>query len=83
MGGLNLTFGGAMPPEDFIAMMDGFFALGGRHFGYTQVTRRQLEEAEADPEAHRSLCVRVTGFSEYFVALSPESRRDVMARTAY
>jgi formate C-acetyltransferase len=83
MGGVTVTFGGTLPQEEFIALMDAYFTLGGKHLGYTQVTRRQLLEAEEHPEQYRNLCVRVTGFSEYYLALSPQNRKDVLARTIY
>ena len=42
-----------------------------------------LQAARARPQEHRDLCVRVTGFSEYFVALSPEGQQDIIDRTVY
>lgn len=83
MGGLNLVFGGHLPPATFIAMVDSFFALGGVHLGLTLVDRKALIDARKNPKQHPSLCVRVTGFSEYFVALSPAIQDDVIARTGY
>lgn len=83
MGGLNIRFGGKLPPEQFVALLDTFFALGGVTVGYTQVDRATLLAARDNPEQHRGLCVRVTGFSEYFVALSPEGQQDIIDRTEY
>jgi formate C-acetyltransferase len=40
-----------------------------------------LHEAQRHPEQHRSLCVRVFGFSEYFVSLSPAAQDELIART--
>ena len=83
MGGLNVRFAGKLPDGDFIAVLNTFFAQGGATVGYTQVDRARLEAARENPEQYRDLCVRITGFSEYFVALSPEGQQDIIDRTAY
>ncbi|MFH1570910.1 MAG: pyruvate formate lyase family protein [Gemmatimonadota bacterium] len=83
MGGLNVRFGGRLPDEAFVAVLTTFFALGGATVGYTQVDRARLQAAQEHPERHRSLCVRITGFSEYFVSLSPQGQKDIVDRTAY
>jgi formate C-acetyltransferase len=83
MGGLNVRFGGELPPAAFAAMLDTFFELGGVHLGLTCVDRETLLSARAHPERHRSLCVRVAGFSEYFCALSPAAQQELIDRTQY
>lgn len=83
MGGLNVRFGGRLEPAEFLAVLDAFFAMGGVTVGYTEVDRATLLAARTRPEEHRDLCVRVTGFSEYFVALSPEGQQDLIERTVY
>lgn len=40
-----------------------------------------LEDALVHPENHRSLVVRVGGYSAYFVMLDPAIQRDIIART--
>jgi len=42
-----------------------------------------LAAAQKDPESYRSLLVRVSGFSAYFVLLSAEVQADVMRRRAH
>ena len=81
MGGLNVKFAGRMPEKTLIDTLDTFFKMGGVHLGFTQIDRTTLNAAREHPEQYRSLCVRITGFSEYFVALSPEGQRDVIERT--
>jgi formate C-acetyltransferase len=83
MGGLNVKFGGKMPREHFIAMLDVFFEMGCVQVGYTCVDRSMLLAAQSKPNQHRNLCVRITGFSEYFVSLSPEAQQDLIERTEY
>ena len=47
------------------------------------VDAEALRRARHNPEAHASLVVRVGGYSEYFVRLSPELQDDVIARTEH
>jgi pyruvate-formate lyase len=42
-----------------------------------------LLAARRDPEKHRDLVVRVSGFSAYFVGLSPEVQEDIVRRRAH
>lgn len=42
-----------------------------------------LRAAQADPEAHASLVVRVSGFSAYFVRLDPAVQADIIRRHAH
>ncbi len=82
-GGLNVKLTAAPEPAVASSLMRTFFREGGMHLGLTVVTRRDLEEARRHPEEYRSLCVRITGFSEYFVSLSPDSQCDIIGRTEY
>ena len=75
---------GTMPePEQAAALIKGFFAMGGLHIGISMVNRQLLEEADKNPENYPSLLVRKFGFSEYFAALSPEFRKEIIQRTEY
>jgi formate C-acetyltransferase len=46
-------------------------------------SQRDLEAALRDPDAHRNLVVRVSGFSAYFTQLAPEVQRDVVRRRSH
>ena len=82
-GGLNLKFGCRPTAEQFAATIRGFFEIGGLHLGFTVVNRQTLEEARRHPEAYRTLLVRKTGFSEFFVSLSPAEQQELIDRTEY
>ncbi|MBR6060060.1 MAG: hypothetical protein IKP58_17990, partial [Victivallales bacterium] len=82
-GGLNLKFGFKPSEETLEAMMKSYFAMGGQHLGFTMVNRETLEKARQHPEEYRTLLVRKTGFSEYFIALSPAEQQDMIDRTEY
>jgi formate C-acetyltransferase len=47
------------------------------------LSREEILDAIAHPEEHRSLVVRVGGYSEYFNRLSPELQQTVLERTEY
>ena len=55
-------------------------ALGGTLVNTNVISKEQLLEAHADPEAHPDLVVRVTGYSAYFRSLSKEYRQQVVDR---
>lgn len=82
-GGLNLKFGCRPSAERFAALIRSFFELGGLHIGFTVADRRTLEAARKHPEEFRTLLVRKTGFSEFFVALSPKEQQELIDRTEY
>ncbi|CED91058.1 glycyl radical protein [Actinomyces succiniciruminis] len=72
-------------PEDrakLIAMLRAFFnRLHGFHVQYNVVDRAVLLDAQAHPEQHRDLIVRVAGYSAFFVVLSKQTQDDIIART--
>jgi len=45
------------------------------------VDRDVLIDAQAHPERHRDLIVRVAGYSAFFVVLSKQTQDDIIART--
>lgn len=85
---LNLKF---TPPvlegqaslEKFASLIQSFFARGGYHLQFNVVSKETLLKAQADPEAHRSLIVRVAGYSDYFNALSKNVQDEIISRTAH
>jgi formate C-acetyltransferase len=83
MGTLNVRFAGPIPPENLESLINAYFKLGGLCLGFNFVTAEELRDAQAHPERHRSLCVRLYGFSEYFVSLGPEEQEEVIRRTAF
>jgi formate C-acetyltransferase len=82
-GGLNVKLASAPDPQAVLQLTESFFELGGVHVGYTFVSAKDLLAAQLHPAEYRTLCVRVTGFSEYFLALAPEHQAAIIARTEY
>ena len=66
--------------QDFIAVLKEHFRMGGTLLNVNIVDKEQILEANKNPETHPDLIVRVTGFTAYFAALSPEFRKLVVDR---
>ncbi|MCL4180707.1 MAG: formate C-acetyltransferase/glycerol dehydratase family glycyl radical enzyme, partial [Verrucomicrobia bacterium] len=64
-------------------LVRSYFKLGGHHVQFNVVTAEKLRQAQADPEKHRDLIVRVAGYSDYFCDLSTELQEEIIARTAH
>ena len=82
-GGLNLTFSQAVEPAILQALVQTYFQSGGLHVGITVVNRETLLDAMKRPEKYKTLTVRMYGFSEYFITLSPVQQHEILSRTAY
>ena len=65
-----------------ISLLRAFFnRLMGFHVQFNVVSRETLRDAQARPEAHRDLIVRVAGYSAFFNVLSRETQDDIIERT--
>ena len=65
------------------ALIRGYFDQGGHHVQFNIIDRAILEDAMAHPENYGNLLVRVAGYSDYFVLLSPEIQREILSRTEH
>ena len=57
--------------------------MGGHELQLNAVNPDKMKDAQLHPENHRSLVVRIWGWSAYFVELDKEFQDHVMARAAY
>jgi formate C-acetyltransferase len=55
--------------------------MGISHIQFNVVDRDTLLDAQAHPERHTDLIVRVAGYSAYFVDLSKGLQDSIIART--
>lgn len=90
LGGLvlNLKFSrsalrGEGALEKLQQLIESYMRLGGFEIQINVVDRQTLLEAQQRPEAYQDLLVRVAGYSDYFVGLSPEMQAEVIARTEH
>ena len=68
--------------QKLILLIRTFFnTLHGYHVQYNVVSRETLLDAQAHPEKHRDLIVRVAGYSAFFNVLSRQTQDDIIART--
>jgi formate C-acetyltransferase len=65
------------------ALIRGYFALDGHHLQFNVVTADTLRDAQAHPERHRDLIVRVAGYSDYFCDLTRPLQDEIIARTEH
>ena len=66
--------------ENVASLIRTHFDLGGTLFNINVIDADRLREAHDDPSKYPDLIVRVTGFTAYFAALSPEFRQLVLDR---
>jgi formate C-acetyltransferase len=69
--------------EKFSELIRTYFALGGYHMQFNVVSKGTLLSAQKDPQAYRSLIVRVAGYSDYFISLSKDLQDEIIMRTAH
>ena len=67
--------------EKTVDMLLTYFKNGGVHFQLTYISKEDLIAAKVNPENHKNLRVRVTGFSDYFVNLNEAIQDDIIERT--
>jgi formate C-acetyltransferase len=69
--------------EKWANLVRTYFRMDGHHVQFNVITADALREAQAHPEQHRDLIVRVAGYSDYFCDLSAELQEEIIARTEH
>ncbi|MCJ7612121.1 MAG: formate C-acetyltransferase/glycerol dehydratase family glycyl radical enzyme, partial [Candidatus Aminicenantes bacterium] len=64
-------------------LVRSYFKLDGHHIQFNVVTTETLRQAQKHPERFRDLIVRVAGYSDYFVDLSPDLQAEIICRTEH
>ena len=80
---LNLTISKSFVGEALRSLVETYFALGGIQVQVTCTSAEELKDAMANPDRHRDLIVRVGGYSDYFVNLTPALRQTVLDRNIH
>ena len=79
-----------MPPQIFegedsifkiVSLIRAYFKMDGHHIQFNVVDAETLREAQKHPENYGDLIVRVAGYSDYFVDLTPELQEEIIKRT--
>ena len=63
------------------ALTQGYFDQGGMQVQINVLDPKVLRAARLRPQDHRNLLVRVSGYSAYFVDLTPGMQDEIIART--
>lgn len=69
--------------QNIIALVKTYLQRGGFELQINVVDKETLLAAQKDPESYRDLIVRIGGYSDYFVKLSPEMQAEVLLRTEH
>jgi formate C-acetyltransferase len=64
-------------------LVRGYFQMHGHHVQFNVVDADTLRAAQADPDSHRDLIVRVAGYSDYFCDLSDALQEEIIERTEH
>jgi formate C-acetyltransferase len=66
-----------------VALIRSYFKMDGHHIQFNVVDKATLQKAQQHPENYRDLIVRVAGYSDYFVDLTPALQQEIILRTAH
>ena len=84
---VNLKFSKATLGTHSLSMLQSlvktYLKRGGFELQINVTDNAILEKARQHPEQYRDLLVRIGGYSDYFVTLSPEMQAEVMLRTTH
>lgn len=84
---VNMKFSKKAFTEDsgrkMLGLVRTYLARGGFEMQINVVDRDTLLRAQAEPENYRDLVVRIGGYSDYFVTLSPNMQAEVLLRTEH
>jgi len=69
--------------ESLLGLVQTFMARGGFELQINVVDTETLRRAQAHPEEYRDLVVRIGGYSDYFVGLSPRMQEEIILRTEH
>jgi len=69
--------------ERLLQLVRAYFRMNGHHVQFNVVDAALLRDAQAHPDEHRGLIVRVAGYSDYFCDLSEALQEEIISRTAH
>jgi len=69
--------------DGMACLVAAYFEMDGHHIQFNVVDRQTLRDAQANPEEHRDLIVRVAGYSDHFRNLSRALQDEIIERTEH
>ena len=76
-------FEGEESINKIVSLIRSYFKIDGHHIQFNVVDAETLREAQKHPEKYRDLIVRVAGYSDYFIDLTPELQEEIIKRTEH
>jgi len=67
--------------DKVLRLVRSYFEMEGHHIQFNVVDEETLKEAQANPDMHTDLIVRVAGYSDYFVDIGKDLQDEIIART--
>ncbi|MBI5749599.1 MAG: hypothetical protein HZA00_10790 [Nitrospinae bacterium] len=64
-------------------LIRAYFNEGGLQVQFTVADAAMLRDAQKNPEKHRGLIVRISGYTAYFVDLNQDCQSEIIARTEH
>ena len=84
---VNLKFSkaslGKNSSDTMTSIIKTYLKRGGFEVQINVVDNETLKKAQKNPEEYQDLVVRIGGYSDYFVRLSPEMQEEVILRTSH
>jgi formate C-acetyltransferase len=74
-------FGSDENIDKVLRLVRSYFKMEGHHIQFNVVDEETLRDAQANPDKHTDLIVRVAGYSDYFVDIGKELQDEIIART--
>jgi formate C-acetyltransferase len=65
----------------FAIALQTYFERGAMQVQLNVMSREQLLDAQQNPHKYKNLCVRVTGYSAYFVQMGKKAQDELINRT--
>ncbi len=75
--------GGGNDTEKLSQLIRAYFNEGGLQVQFTVADAALLREAQKNPEKHRGLIVRISGYTAYFVDLNRDCQDEIIHRTEH
>ena len=69
--------------ETLSSLLKTYFKKGGQHVQLNIIDNSLLEAAQKNPDEYKTLSIRVTGYSAYFITLSEKVQNDIIERTQH
>ncbi len=89
LGGIAVNLKFSKPRDDdafeqrLMDVVETYLKRGGFEVQVNVIDRATLEAARQSPELYRDLVVRIGGYSDYFVRLSPEMQAEIIQRSEH